>query len=322
LFIFLLASQLVFAQYPPPAGFPGTTAIYQDSSIIIGWATTCNITRGYINMGDTTFTYQGSNKASYGSYLYGSGHADGLVVSLGDQGSALLTFEKPIKNEPGPDFAVFENAFSNGFLELGFVEVSSDGQRFVRFPSVSLTQTISQANTFDTLDATKIYNLAGKYRVMYGTPFDLEDLKDSANIDLSSISYVRIIDVGGSILPGLASYDSQGHIINDPWPTPFDTGGFDLDAVGILDHYGQGIEIIDYHDFTIFPNPFTESITIKFLSTSRLTVTLTDITGRPIKQFHPETNEIIHLGTLEKGIYFVQIVSETGQRIVKKIVKN
>ena len=33
-----------------------------------------------------------------------------------------------------------------------------------------------------------------------------------------------------------ASYDSQRHQINDPWPTAFDigTGGFDLDAVGVI----------------------------------------------------------------------------------------
>jgi hypothetical protein len=31
-----------------------------------------------------------------------------------------------------------------------------------------------------------------------------------------------------------ASCDSQGHQINDPWPTPFPTGGFDLDAVGVI----------------------------------------------------------------------------------------
>ncbi|NIA17499.1 MAG: hypothetical protein GWO86_04040, partial [Planctomycetes bacterium] len=31
-----------------------------------------------------------------------------------------------------------------------------------------------------------------------------------------------------------SSCDINGHQINDPWPTPFDSGGFDLDAVGII----------------------------------------------------------------------------------------
>ena len=31
-----------------------------------------------------------------------------------------------------------------------------------------------------------------------------------------------------------SSCDFNGHQINDPWPTPFNTGGFDLDAVGVI----------------------------------------------------------------------------------------
>ena len=38
-----------------------------------------------------------------------------------------------------------------------------------------------------------------------------------------------------------ASYDSQGNIINDPFPTPFETGGFDLDAIGVI-HSFVGIQ--------------------------------------------------------------------------------
>jgi len=45
---------------------------------------------------------------------------------------------------------------------------------------------------------------------------------------------VRVVDVIGSILSAYATHDSVGHVVNDPWPTPFDTGGFDLDAIGVL----------------------------------------------------------------------------------------
>ena len=36
-----------------------------------------------------------------------------------------------------------------------------------------------------------------------------------------------------------ASSDVNSHQINDPWPTPFDTGGFDLDAVGVINEKTQ-----------------------------------------------------------------------------------
>ena len=32
----------------------------------------------------------------------------------------------------------------------------------------------------------------------------------------------------------LGTRDAEGHLINDPYPTDYETGGFDLDAVGVL----------------------------------------------------------------------------------------
>ena len=52
------------------------------------------------------------------------GKADDAPVSLGDGGYAVVTFDKPITNGPGYDFAVFENGLNDSFLELAFVVVS------------------------------------------------------------------------------------------------------------------------------------------------------------------------------------------------------
>ena len=73
----------------------------------------------------------------------------------------------------------------------------------------------------------------GKYRQGYGTPFDLADLSDkpevlSGDVDLSSISHVRIVDVVGDG----TFLDSLGKVIYDPYPTS-GSAGFDLDAVGV-----------------------------------------------------------------------------------------
>ena len=249
------------AQFAPPAGQPGTTAIHKDSSAIIAWASGIEVSRGLINISDPSQTHEGSNYASFGVSENALGPAEGTsenVVSLGDGGVATLTFTKPIKNGPGPDFCIFENSFSDTYLELAFVEVSSDGIRFVRFPAISLTQTDEQINAFGALDATKIHNLAGKYRQVYGTPFDLEDLIDSTDIDLNNITHVRIIDVVGSINPSYGTTDSQGNFINDLFPTPFFSGGFDLDAVGVI-HEQNEVNLIENEIFTIeiYPNPAT-----------------------------------------------------------------
>ena len=228
------------AQFAPPAGQPGTTAIARDSSIIIDWAKDCQVWRGFINIADTTASYNGFTRASYGSVLYASGPSDEYVISLGDHGYALLTFNPPIVNKAGPDFAVFENSFGDFFLELAFVEVSSDGENFIRFPAITLVPENLQVETFGTIDARLIHNFAGKYRMGFGTPFDLDDLRDSSGVDLNRITHIIIRDAGGCIHPLYATYDSQGHKVNDPWPTPFDTGGFDLDAHGVINNTVPG----------------------------------------------------------------------------------
>lgn len=230
--------------YPPAAGVAGSTAIPADDTRISGWATGCVVLPGPQQINDDQL-----GPATYGSAGDALGPADANagdptpVVSLGDGGSATLTFEHPITNGAGPDFAVFENSFNDSFLELAFVEVSSDGQNWLRFPSDSRTQTTQQVNGDDTagkfggIDPTDLNNLAGKYRAGFGTPFDLSDLigqPGAASVDLTTITYVRVVDVIGSINPLLGSRDSFGHLVNDPWPTPYETSGFDLDAVGVL----------------------------------------------------------------------------------------
>lgn len=169
------------------------------------------------------------------------------TCSLGDGGRLTVTFEHPIANGPGPDFAVWENGHvsvqpgTEGllFAELMFVEVSSDGVNFTRFPSVNLIPADQAPGGFGVIDPTYVFNVAGKHPngngEDQGTPFDLDDLLDdpkvlSDEVDLTDIRYVRLIDVIGDG----STTDSLGNPMWDPNPTPFGTGGADPDAVGIL----------------------------------------------------------------------------------------
>jgi hypothetical protein len=167
LIVFLLHfGSALLAQYPPAAGVSGTTAIHKDSSDIVAWATGISITRGLLDASDPSFEINGSNLVTFGELSLALGPAEGNsadVVSLGDRGVATLTFEHAITNGPGFDFCVFENSFTDFFLELAFVEVSSDGERFVRFPAVSLTPAEFQINGFGNTNPEEIHNFAGKY---------------------------------------------------------------------------------------------------------------------------------------------------------------
>ena len=270
LMIIVLTSSAVWAgPYAPAVGQPDSNAIPMptdpnDVSVFVGWATGITVERGLKKIDDPSQGYvsHGSPNDALGFPQAQYQAIDG-VVSLGDGGVAVLMFDNPIANGPGYDFAVFENALNDTFLELGFVEVSSDGVHYERFPVISLTQTESQVPPFgyaSVVDTTNIHNFAGKYRGGYGTPFDLEELSGLNDyVDVAEIRYVRVVDAVGTLLNGYERYDSQGNIINDPWPTDFSTGGFDLDAVGVIhektlsaDINGDGsVNLEDYAEFSV-----------------------------------------------------------------------
>lgn len=235
----------IYAQFPDRVGMPGSDAIPADQ-LGLKWGISCQVIPGLLSIAN-----QNGEKVGIDDVNNAIGMADQVVISLGDGGMATIMFAQPIADGLGPDFAVFENSFEDYFLELAFVEVSSDGVHFVRFPATSLTSSVKQIGPFDRIpDVRKLNNLAGKYRGGFGTPFDLFELKDSAGIDIQSITHIRVIDVIGSIDPRFASYDSDGNIINDPWPTPFPTCGFDLDAIAVINEKVQSKGNIE-----VAPNP-------------------------------------------------------------------
>ena len=156
-----------------------------------------------------------------GSSELGSLH----VTGLGDDGQITLTFPVPIADGLGPDFAVFENAFADYYLELAYVEVSSDGANFFRFPNHGLaTEPI-----VDFTDPADYGGLAGKHVQGFGTPFDLRLLAGTPGLDVRRVTHVKIVDVKGDG----SNRDSYGNPLYDPMPT-WGPGDFDLDAVGVL----------------------------------------------------------------------------------------
>ena len=217
------------AQFNSIPGKPNSIAIHGDSNCFVNWASTGIAYPGLrqINVPDSGYASVGTINSAFGK------HRKNGVISLGDGGAAVLGFPQPIINGPGFDFAVFENAFNDSFLELAHVEVSEDGKRYFRFPSISLSQFSNQTEPFGTTYPDSIYNLAGRFRMPYGTPFDLSDFNDTPDFP-NVINYVKIVDVVGSINPLLGTKDSKGSVINDPWPTNFASSGFDLDAVGVI----------------------------------------------------------------------------------------
>ncbi|MEM9080489.1 MAG: PEP-CTERM sorting domain-containing protein [Verrucomicrobiota bacterium] len=221
LFFFFTASA-VAGPYAPEVGAVGTTAIAKDDAAFVAWAT---VVEDYSVGAEVDAVWQDTSEAL--------GQAEGLfdsVVVLGRGGSITLGFERAIVDGAGADFAVFENAISDFFLELAFVEVSEDGVNYVRFANDS--QTAGPVSSFGFVDPTDVTGLAGKYRLGYGVPFDL------AEVGLASARFVRLVDVVGG-----TNTDTSGDVIYDPYPTMV-SAGFDLDGVGVIHQAAPPIEIL------------------------------------------------------------------------------
>lgn len=205
----------------------------RDTAVIQSWAKDAVFMPGWIQISDKSM-----GKVQSAAVSYALGAADISTLSLGDSGQVVLTFDPPIANGQGSDFVVFENGFKisgagEAFLEYAHVEVSSDGRQYVAFPSRYLGDTLRQVAGFGAVTPAQVEHLAGGYPGK-GTGFDLEILKGNTQVDIARITHLRLTDVVGSIQRGQGTRDSRGYPINDPFPTPFSSAGFDLDAVGVI----------------------------------------------------------------------------------------
>lgn len=319
-------SAMALAQYAPQANVAGSTAVASGSTLWQGWATGCRLYRGLQDVAQPSLGYVATGDSSQAT-----GASDKQVVSLGDSGTAVLTFTPPIVNGPGADFAVFENGFADpmdpesAYMELAFVEVSSDGISYFRFPSVSLTPDSSQvAGTGQYMNARKVNNLAGKYISGFGTPFDLQEMAGISGLDVNNITHVRIVDVIGDVATH-KSLDAGGRVINDPYPTPFPTGGFDLDAVGVIHQLGGTSVSHAANPWALKagPNPVSDMLHIHIGRPQQaLSLRVIDVAGHVLYQATVAgDNHSISFKNLPAGAYLLTAGDEQGAVWSGRIVK-
>lgn len=183
----------------------------------------------------------------------GAPQGSSAVHSLGIAGDLTLGFAVPITNGPGADFLVGENPFRissvwwQTFAEVMFVEVSSDGVNFVRFPNYYYGPP-TQPGAFGTVPVGVYSGLAGQTPVLSTDPlvdardvvaaggdaFDLQDLSTdplvvNGTVDIAAITAVRLVDVVSG-----TSLDSAGVAIFDPG-----SGSADVDHVTVIHQQGQ-----------------------------------------------------------------------------------
>ncbi len=224
------------------------------------------------------------------------------ICALGEGGTITLRFTRhAIIDRPGADFTVFENAFYRAFgspprayAEPATVEVSRDGEHFVRFPYDPVT--LSGLAGVTPVDGSgDLTNPA----MSGGDAFDL------ATLGIDSVRFVRLTDITAKLLcsGGALSDDGAGGFTCRPTNPPhpyydFTVNGFDLDAVVALhtvaldptavraDNRPTGFRLLD-----AAPNPFnpTTAISYQLSAISQVNLQVFDALGRQVRTLVDET---------------------------------
>jgi hypothetical protein len=119
--------------------------------------------------------------------------------------------------------------------------------------------------------------------------------------------------VVGSIHRNFCSYDTQQNIINDPYPTDFISGGFDIDALGIIHQLyptstlNEGKENI----VSIYPNPCQNQLYIQ--SSEKIKRgTVVSLEGKVIWKSKEIDQNNIDVSSLKEGIYLLKLETVIG----------
>ena len=98
-------------------------------------------------------------------------------------------------------------------------------------------------------------------------------------------------------------------------------------ALEEIDNNGQLLSIKEYTNnskINVYPNPTNNFITIQNLDNviGNFEYKILDFTGKIITKNYSKFNEQISIESLTSGNYIIQIETENGQKLIKKLIKN
>jgi hypothetical protein len=108
------------------------------------------------------------------------------------------------------------------------------------------------------------------------------------------------------------SRDAKNNLINDPYPTPYPSAGFDLDAIGVIHSEGLGLDE-GTMPVSLFPNPSTGIFTINASGENRVEVY--SVKGENVVQHNFIDTTKVDLTAFPKGMYFI-LINGVGYKVI------
>jgi uncharacterized delta-60 repeat protein len=289
--------------------------------VILGVFTDVNESlEGYANFGFICLNQNGTIDTSFGN--------NGVkVVDFGDK----------------DEISNMQLTADNKIIASGYHGYTVGGSNYINIPLVKLLENGNYDNSFGingkvitSKDGTNTYDRVfdlklqndGKIVCFGGTP----------NIELTHANFLLIrFNENGSIdttfntngfvtvdFNSTNDYGSSFIIQNDGKFLCAGSIDFNIGALARFEYSNLSNSYFENKSFSVFPNPFSQSITIesKAINLQNSTIELYDISGRKLSDFAIESNNsTIQMDTnVSKGNYFLKITNE-GKTETIKIVK-
>ena len=217
----------------------------------------------------------------------------------------------------------------------GYTDFTSDMS--VAIPDLELNSTTNQVFVTKFWTGT-VYNEAvavwidfNKNGVFDASEKVMDDLSDQDTPVSTTFSVPGTATLGNTRMRVILKYyNATGESVTDPCENTFAFGEVEDYTVNITDDT-LSIENSNLIEFVVYPNPFTDNITIRFssnhINNQSLEVTLYDISGKLIYANNYSISAtsditITNLNVLSSGSYFLKIQDENGKKLTtKQLVK-
>ena len=171
---------------------------------------------------------------------------------------------------------------------------------------------------------TNIYSLQGfqacalSFTVSSLQPNIFVGLSSFPELNINAITHVRLVDVVGSNQNAFCSRDAGGRKVLDPWPTPFPSCGFDLDAVGVIHHNDPAAtQKVNDAIYQVYPQP-ADGFQQVVIQDEIINFTLLSIAGSKVAGVNVLKNQQgfqIDTSTLQNGTYYMCIQLKNNKAI-------